>query len=391
MDNNTSFVPCDSAKPVEVGKKPPLFRRIADGLKRHKVFTVLFFALIFALVVYILSRSFATFAEYWTRYPAQWVRVLLGWLTSFVKFSLAEVLIVLLIPLAVVYTGYSFRQFDRGATFFKMACPMLCILFAVLFLFLACFAPGYFRYGLAENLELERSAVSNDSLYNTAEAFRDEIAVLEAEIKYPLEGRSFMPYSHSVLVEKINDAYEKFVPEHDFISTFHSHVKPVAFSDAMTYTHIAGVYTFFTGEANLNTNYPDYVKPFTVAHEMAHQRGIAREDEANFVAFLVCLESDDAYIRYSAYVNIYEYLLSALRRADTERYFQLLESSPKGVLCEFNAYSEFFDKYRESVASSVSGVVNDVSLKAQGQSAGTKSYGLVVELAVAYFEAGLMK
>lgn len=389
MEQDRSLTPCGDVQARE-NKKQGLFKRLATAFKRNKVFSGFFFALLFALVVYFLSRGFSPFAEFWTRYPSQWLRLVLAWLTSLVKFSVAEVLIVILIPGAVAYTAYSFRRLDRGVSFFNVVKPMLCVLFAVLTLFFGCFAPAYFRYGLAENLELEQTEISSESLYNTALAFRDEIALLDSEIAYPLHGKSFMPYSYSVLVEKINDAYESFASKHGFISTFRSRAKPVAFSKAMTYTHIAGVYTFFTGEANVNTNYPDYVKPFTMAHEMAHQRGIAREDEANFVAFLVCKESEDPYIRYSAYVNIYEYLLSALRRADTKKYVELLESSSEGVLCEFDAYAEFFDEYRDSTASAVSGAVNDVSLKAQGQSAGTLSYGLVVELAVAYFEAGLM-
>ncbi|MBR5279228.1 MAG: DUF3810 family protein, partial [Clostridia bacterium] len=58
----------------------------------------------------------------------------------------------------------------------------------------------------------------------------------------------------------------------------------------------------------------------------------------------------------------------------------------KEVLGELIAYSTFFDKYRDSVASDITGAVNDVFLQSQGQSAGIKSYGLVVDLAVAYFK-----
>ena len=49
---------------------------------------------------------------------------------------------------------------------------------------------------------------------------------------------------------------------------------------------------------------------------MAHQRGIAREDEANFIAFLVCMASDDPYIRYSGYLEVYEYVASSLYSDD---------------------------------------------------------------------------
>ena len=152
----------------------------------------------------------------------------------------------------------------------------------------------------------------------------------------------------------------------------------------MSYTHITGVYTFFTGEANLNVDFPDYTLPFTAAHELSHQRGVAREDEANFMAFLVCLKSEDAYIRYSGYLNLYEYVASALYSASPELYWQVYATVPGRVRAEMRAYSDFFDQYRDSVASEVTEVVNDTFLTIQGTE-GTKSYGMVVDLAVAYF------
>ena len=152
----------------------------------------------------------------------------------------------------------------------------------------------------------------------------------------------------------------------------------------MSYTHITGVYTFFTGEANINITFPDYTIPYTAAHELAHQRGIAREDEANFVAYLVCIESDDGYIRYSGYINLLEYVMNALYRADSTLYSEFLGSLSADVRGEMRAYSAFFDKYRDSVASEISGVVNDTYLTIQG-TPGTASYGMVVDLAVAYY------
>jgi hypothetical protein len=147
------------------------------------------------------------------------------------------------------------------------------------------------------------------------------------------------------------------------------------------------VYSFFTGEANINVAFPDYTMPYTAAHELSHQRGIAREDEANFMAFLVCIESDDAYIRYSGYLNLYDYVVSALYKADRDLCYKALGAIPPQVRMERSAYSEFFKKYTESTASKVSGVVNDTSLKLQGTQ-GTKSYGMVVDLAVAYYKSG---
>ena len=158
-------------------------------------------------------------------------------------------------------------------------------------------------------------------------------------------------------------------------------------SEPWTYTHISGVYTYFTGEANINTNFPDYTIPYTAAHEMAHQRGIAREDEANFIAFLVCISSDDPYIRYSGYLEVYEYVASSLYSADKNYYSAVYSSLKTNVRAEMAAYSAFFDKYRENVVANVSEAVNNSYLQIHG-TVGSKSYGLVVDLAVAYYRRG---
>jgi hypothetical protein len=152
----------------------------------------------------------------------------------------------------------------------------------------------------------------------------------------------------------------------------------------MTYTHISGVYTFFTGEANLNTNGPDYSLVYTTAHELAHQRGIAREGEANFIAFLVCIRCDDPYIKYSGYLNMYEYVTNALYSADYERFSKARALLNTEVKEELSAYNAFFKTYANSTASKVSGTVNNSFLQSQG-TPGTKSYGMVVDLAVAYY------
>ena len=132
--------------------------------------------------------------------------------------------------------------------------------------------------------------------------------------------------------------------------------------------------------------FPDYTIPYTAAHELSHQRGVAREDEANFMAFLVCIASEDAYIRYSGYVNLYEYVASALYSASPELYGEVRSTLDRSVRAEQVAYSAFFEQYRDSVASEVSETVNNTFLTLHGTE-GTKSYGMVVDLAVAYYRS----
>ena len=259
---------------------------------------------------------------------------------------------------------------------------MVCV---ILILFVWNFAAGYYGKPLDEKLGLDRTAVSAEELRDTAEHLAAEVQAVTDDVTFMPSGASVMPYSHSEMNDKLMAAYDRAAEKYDFLDGFSSSIKPIMLSEPMSYTHITGVYTFFTGEANVNVNFPDYTVPYTAAHELAHQRGIAREDEANFVAFLVCMESDDPYIRYSGFLNTYEYVASALSSADYEAYVELWRALPEEVRDEQRAYSAFFEKYRDNVAASVSNTTNDIYLKTQGSTEGVRTYDLVVELAVAYY------
>jgi hypothetical protein len=50
-------------------------------------------------------------------------------------------------------------------------------------------------------------------------------------------------------------------------------------------------------------------------------------------------------------------------------------------------YSSFFKKYEKTIVSDVSNAVNDASLNFNGVEEGSASYGMVVDLAVAYYKA----
>ena len=102
------------------------------------------------------------------------------------------------------------------------------------------------------------------------------------------------------------------------------------------------------------------------------------------------LYSEGPYIKYSGYLNLLEYVSNAYYRADTskdhEDYTELRRSLDLNVRYEQKAYNEFFEKYRDSIASDVSGAVNDAYLQSQGVKEGSASYGMVVDLAVAYYK-----
>ncbi|MBR3894093.1 MAG: DUF3810 domain-containing protein [Clostridia bacterium] len=342
-----------------------------------------------ALLYFAFTKS-AAFSDWFNRNVSQWGRRLLAAMTSWLPFSFAELLLLLLpflIVLVIVIGAKYYCDSNRSLlVYIGILFSAVCI---CLILFVWNFAPGYYASPLHEKIGLAREKCSAEELYQTAEILSNELHNVSEEILFLEDGTSLMPYSYEELNRKLLAAYESFCEKNDFMDTFRSRAKPIMLSEPLSYTHITGIYTFFTGEANLNVNFPDYTKPYTAAHELAHQRGIAREDEANFVAFLVCMESDDPYIRYSALLNVYEYVISALRSANKKLYRLSYENLPLTVKNEEIAYSEFFEKYRENVAADISEATNNSYLQSQGAPQGTRSYHMVVDLAVAYYRPAL--
>ena len=215
-----------------------------------------------------------------------------------------------------------------------------------------------------------------------------EVNARVESIEFIEKSSSVSPYSVREINTILLESYKKLSAKYDFLPRLTSYIKPVMLSKPMTYTHIAGVYTYFTGEANLNTNAPDYSIPYTVAHELAHQRGIAREDEANFIAFLVCMESENEYIQYCGYLNLLEYVLNALYSSDKDLWEKTYQKLDNRAIYEMIAYNDFYEPYRDNIVGDISGAVNDAYLQANGTE-GTVSYGLVAELAVAYFNKNI--
>ena len=337
-------------------------------------------------VLYVIFIFSAGFADFFNRYISSVIRAVLAYATSWIPFSLAELILILspVILFAVVWIG-SKKYANCWRDVFVYCGALLSVLALVLSIFVMGFAPAYRGTTLDEKLGIERRAVSTEELYMTAEILSDKIWEEYGSVYFSdSTDFSVMPYDFGEMNKKLLDAYDRVCDKYHFVQRLHSRVKPVMLSEPMSYTHITGVYSFFTGEANININFPDYTIPFTAAHELAHQRGIAREDEANFMAFLVCIESDDAYIRYSGYTQLYEYVAASLSGVDRASYIKSWNSLPAPVADEFVAFSKFFKKYQHSKVSEVTDKVNDKFLTSQG-TPGAKSYGMVVDLAIAYY------
>lgn len=155
-------------------------------------------------------------------------------------------------------------------------------------------------------------------------------------------------------------------------------------SNLLCYTGITGIYSPFTGEANINVASPDIYIPFTTLHEMAHQRGYASEDEANFLAYIACINNEDYDFQYSGYLLALKYTASALAKVDYNALVSANNDLSSSVINDLNHSSEFWKQF-EGKVNEVSDGMNSNYLKANGVKEGTLSYGKVVNLLLTYY------
>lgn len=159
--------------------------------------------------------------------------------------------------------------------------------------------------------------------------------------------------------------------------------KPIVTSELMNYLGLTGFYFPWTGEANYNRLEPGPSLPHTVAHEKAHQRGIAREDEANFIGYLACILSDDPYVRYSGYLFAQRQLLGELAARNMAGARALVGLRIAGVQRDVDFIRAFWQQY-EGAASRVSETVNDTYLRSQGERRGVAAYAASRSLIVLF-------
>lgn len=334
--------------------------------------------------LHLLSCLHTGIADFFNDTLGRLFRAILAFLSGVVPFSIAETVLYSLLPLGVLFIILAVRASRDGHRFRRLIATVLLVPLVIYILFVFTIGFAYRTAPLDEKLGLSRDPVSARELYETAVTVRDEATARLGSIARAESGSSVMPYDFREMNGRLMTAYGHSAEKYSFLQRLTSRVKPVLGSEAMAYTHIAGVYTYMTGEANVNLVFPDYSLVFTSAHELAHQRGIARENEANFVAFLVCVESNDVYLQYAGYMNMLEYLINALAVADRELLASLLEGCDDALLREMIAYNKVFEKYQDSVVGDISGAINDAYLQSQG-TPGYRSYGMVVDLAVAYY------
>jgi hypothetical protein len=356
---------------------------------KTKVILILLFPI--ALVIKELLSYNPAFTEaVYSRLLYPPIGKLLSNLSGLLPISLAELLLYLLIAAMTAYfIKFIFSLFKSDNKLHSISHALinvLCTLSIAYCLFLLLWGFNYYRQPLAYSLGYTIEKSTTADLKELSAALIDKTNQLRAAVKENEAGIMYLDSGFEGAVKHADLGYQKLSLTYPIFKGAFGKPKGIIFSRQLCYTGIAGIYFPYTGEANVNKLVPDFMLPSTINHEMAHQRGFAREDEANFIAYLTCKAHEDADFQYSGYLLATIYSMNTLYKYDVESYKELTAKYSEGVKRDLKYHAEFWQQF-EGPAEELQERINDTYLKSNKQTDGIYSYGRMVDLLLAEYKS----
>lgn len=388
---------------------PRTFHAFSDlraFFKKHPFFRALLICSHVGLLLFFLCMLFPEIAKGYSDTVGHFLRICLATCTSFFPFSFAEALTILAFLFLPVWfvtlilaliRKYKLRRIHRKMRYVLLTPVTAASLILCLFLFT--FAPSYQATPLHESAGIDESVIETNDLYETLTYFVAEINADLLTLEQNEDGSTNMDLTFSELSSIVNLSYQNTASYSNLCPASGLPSKPLFTSEFLAKFGLAGVFTFFTGETNINTAYPDFCLPYATAHELAHARGIAYENDADFLAFVTCASSTHHYVRYSGYLNTLVSMLNEINlylddleesdpllAAEIQTEIQqILADLHPAVGEELKAYSAFYQEHTDAALSEAFHDVNDTYLKTQGQADGADSYQHLTALVVNFY------
>lgn len=309
------------------------------------------------------------------------LRIIFGW----IPFSLGDILYLLaggwLIWKVIMNMSMLFKKKIAGKLLFKKTLRLLLALVFIYIVFNAFWGINYNREGIAYQLQLKGLA------YDTADLKMIQAVLLQkvnASKLIVVNNQELYP-GRKELFKKAEVSYNFAEKKYPFLQYKHLSVKSSLYGWLGNYLGFTGYYNPFTGEAQVNTAVPKFLQPYIAAHEIAHQLGYAKENEANFVGYLAAINSPDPVFHYSTYFDLFLY-------ANREVYF-FDSLSSKSTREELNPFVKKdieeliqFNRAHRSVVEPAITWMYGKFLKLNEQPKGMQSYNAVIGMLIAYYK-----
>ena len=302
------------------------------------------------------------------------------------SFSFAEVLIGVSGVIAVIYIITAvirlFTRPERLKQLYRFVITLVCAGLFIYALFCVMWGVYYYADDFQTKSGIPCEEISVDDLKLVTQYFADLAGEYGRQVKRDENG--VYCEDRASILARSDEIYANAEKLYPCLEGPAVHAKGIYFSILMSYTDYTGFFFPFTGEANVNIHYPPCSLAATVAHELAHQRGVAKEQEANFCAVLASLMYGDPDYCYSACYLAYIHLGNALYKVDYDSWLEIrngLDENVKADIANNRAYWQQFETPVQTVANDI----YEEFLQSYNQELGLQSYGACVDLLVNYY------
>ena len=313
------------------------------------------------------------------KYIARLLRMIFGW----IPFSVGDIFYAaagtyLIYQLILLFKKLFRKQLDTGY-FFSLCRKLIFAALVIYVVFNLSWGLNYNREGIAYQLGLHVQPYSTKELEGVLQIIVARLNDLDSVSRLNRDELK----KKDLLFSGSADAY-KYLANTNAIFEYPSpSVKPSIFSYAGDYLGFTGYYNPFSGEAQVNTTVPVFVLPFTTCHEIGHQLGYAKENEANFAGYLSAKSSDNKAFQYSVYFDLYLYAAKELYMRDSTLLVPLRECLRPGIRKDYRDLRAFYKKYENPLEPLINKLYGNY-LKANQQPQGMMSYNEVIAWLIAY-------
>ena len=337
-----------------------------------------------ALGLFAAARGNRAAMDWWLAYVSMPVKRGISALVDPLPFSACELGATVLILGAL---GFLIRAIRRTVHGQKGALPAWLLHVAVLVVWgyagvCALWGTQYYGTGFAAKAGMQAPEISVEQLAAVTDYFA--VRVNETADAVPRDENGLFAVDKTEILQTCTGLYTPLLDRWPFLDGPERHPKPAVYSKLMSAWGFTGYLCPLVGESTLNVDCPAVFLPVTVAHELAHQRGVAAEQEANFVGVMAATTGGDAVYQYSGWLFGYLHLSNALYSADpqlaTESYATLCAEAQTDM-ADNNAYW----KRWEGPVRETGEKVYTAFLQGYGQELGMRSYGACVDLLVEEF------
>ena len=333
--------------------------------------------LIAAFLIYLFGLSSALVERLYSNGIYPLIAVTLRTISRIFPFPLGDVLYLLLIAFVLWKVVLLIRKGIQRKLLKadRIRIPVAIIKF-ILILYIAfkiLWGLNYSREPINKQLGIGEEKYSNTELLSLATYLIRDINDIQIKRTPHLQ----RTYSTKELQSTAVASYIQLAAKNNFFNYPQPVVKDVLNSWFITKVGLEGYYSPVSAEANLNRRIPAVNHPFVACHEIAHQLGIGREDEANLIGYLAASNSPDFNFKYSADYAVLKNVLFEVRIKMPESYEKLIKTLNPGTRTDFKKDRDFWMSYDSDMYLYME-VAFDKFLKLNNQDKGIDSYQDIV-------------